>query len=217
MNHTNTDAIESPDEQVSTFAAKFSHDTMTPSATATLPTRFGDFRVLGFEHDNTEYAVLVRGDVAHQDNIPVRLHSECFTGDVMGSLRCDCRDQLELALETIGTNERGVVVYLPQEGRGIGLINKIKAYALQDQGMDTVEANHALGFPDDLRTYGCAAEILKALDVQSVELLSNNPSKRRGLEMHGMTVNRMRPIRTPTNPHNSDYISTKREKCGHLI
>jgi len=145
------------------------------------------------------------------------MHSECFTGDLMGSLRCDCRDQLEAALKYVGEAECGVVLYLPQEGRGIGLVNKIRSYALQDQGLDTVEANHALGFPDDLRRYDIAASILRTLGILSVRLLSNNPKKRDGLINGGLPVEDMIPLRIEPNEHNASYLWTKKLKSGHLL
>jgi len=188
-------------------------------AEAGLPTRFGDFRILAFtsDADDHEYGVAVRGDLRGADSVPVRLHSECFTGDVMGSLKCDCRDQLEASLAAIGSAERGAVIYLPQEGRGIGLANKIRAYALQDEGLDTVEANLALGFPDDLRRWDVAAAILHALEVQSVALLTNNPAKVAGLRRLGVDVRRQLPLRVLANPHNARYLQTKRLKSGHLL
>jgi GTP cyclohydrolase II len=182
------------------------------------PSRFGDFRLHGFEGaDGKEYIACVRGDLRGAQGVPVRLHSECFTGDVLGSYRCDCRDQLEAALTFLGRSDRGAVLYLPQEGRGIGLLNKIKAYALQDQGMDTVEANFALGFADDLRDYRLAAEMLRHLGVESVCLLTNNPKKVEGLERSGMSVEGVIPIRMTPNEHNSGYLETKRQKSGHLL
>jgi GTP cyclohydrolase II len=189
------------------------------AAGADLPTRAGAFRVLAFEDPagGPDYGVLVRGDVQGATNVPVRLHSECFTGDVMGSLRCDCRAQLELALDRIGSHDVGVVLYLPQEGRGIGLANKIRAYALQDSGMDTVDANLALGFEDDLRTYDRAAEIILALGISSVVLLSNNPRKAAGLSLHGVNVVGVEPLRTPATPENAQYLATKRSRSGHAL
>jgi GTP cyclohydrolase II len=188
------------------------------AAEAALPTRFGDFRVHAYaDAAGNEYGVIVKGKVKGGSDVPVRLHSECFTGDVMGSLRCDCRDQLEAALAFVGREPRGVVVYLPQEGRGIGLVNKIRAYALQDQGLDTVEANLALGFHDDQRNYDFAAEILKDLGIVSVQLLSNNPRKREGLERCGVPVSAVVPLRATPNVHNDRYLATKREKSGHLL
>jgi GTP cyclohydrolase II len=183
-----------------------------------LPSRFGEFRLVGFMGPNgEELMACVKGDVENARSVPVRMHSECFTGDVLGSYRCDCRDQLEAALTLIGRSERGAVLYLPQEGRGIGLLNKLKAYALQDQGMDTVEANHALGFEDDLRDYSLAAEMLHQLSVQSVCLLTNNPKKISGLQDHGIQVDGVIPIRMTPNEHNSRYLDTKRTKSGHLL
>jgi GTP cyclohydrolase II len=189
------------------------------AAEARLPSRYGDFRVLAFEglDDGEDYGVVVRGEIAGHEAVPVRLHSECFTGDVMGSLKCDCRDQLEAALTYIGQSERGAVLYLPQEGRGIGLANKIRAYALQDRGLDTVEANLALGFPDDLRRYDAAAEILRQLQVGSIALLTNNPNKVAGVARAGIRVAAQLPLRTAPNEHNSFYLDTKRAKSGHAL
>lgn len=192
---------------------------VTMESEAELPSRFGDFRIVAFRStlDDWETCAIVRGDLEGAEDVPVRLHSECFTGDIMGSLRCDCRDQLEAALEYVGQQERGAVVYLRQEGRGIGLVNKIRAYALQDEGLDTVEANLALGFRDDHRTYVEAAQMLQLLGVRSVQLLTNNPRKRSGLEDAGVPVVGRIPLRTATNPHNIDYLQTKRSKSGHLL
>jgi len=187
------------------------------AASARLPSRFGDFRVAAFECEDGEYGVVMRGELRGAEAVPVRLHSECFTGDVMGSLKCDCRDQLEAALRFIGRADRGAVVYLPQEGRGIGLANKIRAYALQDEGLDTVEANLALGFPDDLRRYDVAAEVLRQLGVRSIVLLTNNPTKRAGLTRAGIDVVGQIPLRSEPNPHNAHYLDTKRDKSGHLL
>jgi len=187
-------------------------------ASAWLPTRHGDFRIQGFvDEEGQEYAVLTRGDVADAEDVLVRLHSECFTGDVMGSLRCDCQEQLEASLRIIGRSERGVVVYLPHEGRGIGLLNKIRAYALQELGLDTVEANLALGFGSDLRTWEAAAAILRILQVRSVRLLTNNPDKIEGLASLGIRVTGRIPLRMKPTRHNRRYLDTKREKCGHLL
>ena len=189
------------------------------AAEATLPTRHGEFRILAFEHpaSGDDYGVLVRGELDGARRVPVRLHSECFTGDVMGSLRCDCRAQLEAALEYVAREPVGAVVYLPQEGRGIGLANKVRAYALQDEGLDTVEANHALGFPDDLRRYDVAAEILRMLGVVSARLMTNNPRKVAGLRMNGLDVEGLIPLRTASTSHNARYLDTKRSKSGHLL
>jgi GTP cyclohydrolase II len=167
--------------------------------------------------DGEELGAVVRGSVDGRTGVPVRLHSACFTGDLMGSLRCDCRDQLEAALTFVGRAERGVVLYLPQEGRGIGLVNKIRAYGLQEQGLDTVEANIALGFPDDLRDYDVAAAMLHALGIESVCLLTNNPRKVEGLRKYGVPVIGRIPLRTRSNEFNALYLETKRQKSGHLL
>ena len=187
-------------------------------AQARLPSRFGDFDVYAFESlvDGKEHTVIARGDLDGAEDLPVRIHSECFTGDVMGSLRCDCRDQLEAALRYVAHQERGAVVYMRQEGRGIGLVNKIRAYALQEQGMDTVEANHSLGFPDDLRTYDCAVEMLKFFGITKVKLLTNNPRKIGALESAGIEVERERH-QLAANPHNLRYLKTKARKSGHML
>jgi len=186
---------------------------------ADLPTQRGLFRVVVFRDKRTgrEHVAMVRGEVAGKEGVPVRLHSECLTSEVLGSLKCDCREQLEQALDLIAQTECGVVVYLRQEGRGIGLGNKIKAYALQAKGADTYEANRMLGFADDLRTYDLAAEVLRSLGVCSVDLITNNPLKIAGLVDEGIPVRRRIPSRTEHNPHNVGYLRTKRERSGHLI
>ncbi len=187
-------------------------------AEARLPTRYGTFRVTAFEaSDGQEYGAVVKGDVSGGEDVPVRLHSECFTGDVMGSVKCDCRDQLEAALEYLGDAERGAVVYLRQEGRGIGLANKIRAYALQDGGMDTVQANLALGFEDDQRRYDIAADILAELGIVSVQLLTNNPNKIAGLAKYGIEVTGRIPLQVATRPENAFYLATKAAKSGHML
>lgn len=188
-------------------------------AMAELPTRFGDFHIVAFENnrDGKEHIAITKGDVIGASNVPVRLHSECLTGDVMGSLRCDCRDQLEAALKKIGQMQRGVVLYLRQEGRGIGLINKIRAYSLQDQGLDTVEANLALGFRDDERDYAIAAHMLTALKIKSVELMTNNPKKIDQLRHYGIQVNGRIPHIMEPNKHNRSYLETKAAKSGHMM
>lgn len=188
------------------------------AAEARLPSRFGMFRVVGFESDDgKEHAAIVKGDVAGREDVPLRVHSECFTGDVMGSLKCDCRDQLEAALETIEERGIGVVLYLRQEGRGIGLANKIRAYALQDAGLDTVQANHALGFEDDLRRYDIAAGMIQELGIQSIQLITNNPNKVEGLETLGVEVTGRIPHKMKPNPFNAFYLETKKSKSGHLL
>lgn len=188
-------------------------------AEAKLPTRAGDFKIVAFSPtpDGKEHIAMVRGGVSGGDAVPVRIHSECLTGDVMGSFRCDCRDQLEAALDYMAQQERGIILYLRQEGRGIGLVNKLRAYVLQEQGLDTVDANHALGFDDDERDYRVAAEMLKALGVQSVKLLSNNPKKIAGLEQNGILVTERVQHQLPSNPYNHHYLKTKAEKSGHLL
>jgi GTP cyclohydrolase II len=188
-------------------------------AMAELPTRFGDFHIVAFENnrDGKEHVAITKGDVIGASNVPVRLHSECLTGDVMGSLRCDCRDQLEAALKKIGRMERGMVLYLRQEGRGIGLVNKIRAYSLQDEGLDTVEANLALGFRDDERDYAVAAHMLMSLKIESVQLMTNNPKKINQLTQYGIKVNGRIPHIMEPNDHNRFYLETKAIKSGHMI
>lgn len=188
-------------------------------AVADLPTRFGDFRIVAFwnNRDAKEHVAIVRGDILGAEDVPTRLHSECLTGDAIGSLRCDCRDQLETALEAVGALEKGLVLYLRQEGRGIGLINKVRAYALQDQGLDTVEANLALGFRDDERDYAIAAHMLMSLNVRSIQLMTNNPRKIEQLTQHGIRVSRRLSHVIPPSVHNRFYLETKRDRSGHYI
>ena len=188
-------------------------------ASTRLPTEFGEFTAIAYEatvYSRMHFA-LVMGDVAGDDAVMVRMHSECLTGDVFHSLRCDCGLQLAKALAIIQQAGRGVVVYLRQEGRGIGLHNKIRAYELQDQGKDTVEANQALGFKADLRDYGIGAQILVDLGLKNLRLLTNNPAKRAGLEGYGLSVVERVPLEVPSNPENHKYLSTKRDKLGHLL
>ena len=189
------------------------------AAIADLPSRHGHFQVVSFynHRDGKEHAAFVRGDVRNAEDVPVRLHSECLTGDAIGSLRCDCRDQLEAALNAIGQMDRGILLYLRQEGRGIGLTNKIRAYGLQDLGYDTVEANLALGFADDERDFGVAADMLRALEVKSVQVLTNNPRKVAQLENHNIRVAGRIPLVMAPNPYNEFYLRTKARKSGHLI
>lgn len=188
-------------------------------AVARLPTRFGDFRLVGFwnNRDGKEHVAMVHGDVVGAEDVAVRLHSECLTGDVMGSLRCDCRDQLAEGLRAIQREGRGVLLYLRQEGRGIGLLNKIRAYALQEQGLDTVEANQALGFRDDERDYAVAAHMVKSLGLRSVRVITNNPDKMAQLTRHGVVVSGRIPHVIPPNEHNRFYLETKAARSGHLI
>jgi GTP cyclohydrolase II len=186
-------------------------------ARAELPTSFGRFKIFGIEGNPGEEAVaLQHGRI--QKSVPlVRVHSQCLTGDVFTSQRCDCRAQLEFSLRKIAKQPAGIVLYLPQEGRGIGLINKLKAYELQDQGLDTVEANRRLGFAADSRDYEFAAEALKALGVRSVRLLSNNPDKVQQLEQSGIRVVERVPCRPPTSHHSRKYLRTKKAKLGHIL
>jgi GTP cyclohydrolase II len=188
-------------------------------AIADLPTRFGVFQIAAFwnNRDGKEHVAILRGDVRGAEEVPVRVHSECLTGDVLGSLRCDCRDQLTVSLRRISIEERGLVLYLRQEGRGIGLLNKIRAYGLQDRGLDTVEANEALGFRDDEREYSIAAHMLMSLKVRSVQLLTNNPRKVEELSRHGVRITRRLPHVIPPNEYNQFYLQTKAAKSGHYI
>jgi len=186
---------------------------------AQLPTRHGSLRIVSFHFGDpsAEHVAIVSGEVSHAGTIPVRIHSECLTGDVFGSLRCDCRDQLQQAIDRLAHDGPGVILYLRQEGRGIGLTNKVRAYALQDRGLDTVDANKALGFPDDTRDYAVAGEMLQALGVRSVDLLTNNPEKVAQLEMTGVEVRRRLSIQPPANEHNVGYLQTKARRSGHLL
>ena len=188
-------------------------------ATTRLPTEFGEYTAIAFEatvYSRMHFA-LVMGEVSGEEPVLVRMHSECLTGDVFHSLRCDCGSQLLKALAAIQKEGRGVVVYLRQEGRGIGLHNKLLAYELQDQGKDTVEANQALGFKADMRDYGIGAQILVDLGLRNLRLLTNNPAKRAGLEGYGLHVVERVPLEVPANPENRKYLSTKRDKLGHLL
>ena len=188
-------------------------------AETVLPTPFGEFKAVAFtnEMDNSEHLALVKGEIDPEKEILVRVHSECLTGDVFGSFRCDCGDQLKTALETIVQEGVGVVIYLRQEGRGIGFANKLKAYALQDKGLDTVEANEELGFEPDLRDYGVGAQILVALGVKKMRIMTNNPKKIIGLEGYDLTVTGRVPIEIPPRPENERYLLTKCEKLGHIM
>ena len=188
-------------------------------AEARLPSRYGDFRVLAFEcaEDGLDYGVMARGELFGAENVPVRLHSECFTGDVMGSLKCDCGPQLDAALRLMADSGWGILLYLRQEGRGIGLINKLRAYALQDQGYDTVDANLRLGFGIDERDFRVAARMLTLLGQLKVRLLTNNPAKVAGLEAAGVAVVDRVPHKMGENPHNSAYLATKRDRTGHKL
>jgi 3,4-dihydroxy 2-butanone 4-phosphate synthase / GTP cyclohydrolase II len=184
-----------------------------------MPTAYGEFKIVGFENKNTgeHHLAIIKGEKDDGKNVLVRVHSECFTGDVLGSLRCDCNNQLRTALQLIEKEGRGVVVYLRQEGRGIGLINKLKAYQLQDSGRDTVEANNDLGFEDDLRDYGIGAQILHSLGIKSVRLLTNNPRKIVGLEGYGIKILKRLPLQVESNQYNKKYLDTKKTRMGHFL
>ena len=186
-----------------------------------LPSQFGQFDIYGYRHtlDNTEHVAIVKGDPANfrDDAVMVRMHSECLTGDALGSLRCDCRMQLQAALKMIEDAGQGVVVYLRQEGRGIGLVNKLKAYSLQDMGLDTVEANERLGFPADLRDYGMGAQILMDLGIKKIRLITNNPRKIAGVKGYGLEVVDRVPLLIESNDFNSYYLATKAKKLGHML
>jgi 3,4-dihydroxy 2-butanone 4-phosphate synthase/GTP cyclohydrolase II len=200
---------------------------VTRVAEANLPTEFGPFRIIAYQSpiDDREHIALVKGDIGDDvegdveddDEVLVRMHSECLTGDVFGSLRCDCGSQLRAALQQVSEKGRGVIVYLKQEGRGIGLHNKIRAYELQDQGHDTVEANEALGFKPDLRDYGIGAQILLDLGLKKICLLTNNPRKIIGLEGYNLEITGREPLRVGRGEHNAGYLDTKRSKLGHLL
>ncbi|HZR99353.1 MAG TPA: bifunctional 3,4-dihydroxy-2-butanone-4-phosphate synthase/GTP cyclohydrolase II [Chloroflexota bacterium] len=192
---------------------------ITKLAQAPIPTEYGEFTLHVYESsvDRQHHVALVMGDVTSGEPPLVRVHSECLTGDVFGSRRCDCGDQLHTAMARIATEGRGVILYMRQEGRGIGLVNKIRAYELQDTGMDTVEANVHLGFPPDPRDYGIGAQILVDLGVRRMRLMTNNPTKRVGLEAFGLEIEDMEKLQTPVRPENQRYLLTKQEKMGHLL
>jgi len=184
-----------------------------------MPTRYGHFQLIAFREKNTsnEHLALVKGEWDKEEPLLVRVHSSCFTGDILGSLRCDCGDQLHSAMEQVEREGKGVILYMNQEGRGIGLLNKLKAYRLQESGMDTVDANLHLGFPMDKRDYGIGAQMLRYLGITKIRLLSNNPGKRAGLLGYGLEVVETVPIEVVPNPYNEKYLSTKRDRMGHTI
>lgn len=201
---------------------RVSEKLVSQSTVANLPTRFGDFRVIGYDvkHESQFPMAIVMGDLEAADTPPlIRMHSSCFTGDVLNSLRCDCGDQLHMALEMIAHEGTGAVVYLPQEGRGIGLPEKLRAYALQDSGMDTVEANHALGHKADMRDYGIGLQILKDLGLTQIRLLTNNPKKTEAFNLRGFDLEVVDQVALvpPVNEHNEKYLQTKRDKLGHRL
>ena len=196
------------------------HDKLVERVVTTrLPTAFGEFDVVGYRSlvDDKHHVAMVKGEVDGRQDVLVRVHSECLTGDVFHSLRCDCGEQLESALAMIEREGRGVLLYLAQEGRGIGLLNKLKAYNLQDKGLDTVDANLELGLPVDLRDYGIGAQILSDLGLSSIRILTNNPKKIRGLEGYGLSVTDQIPIQHAANPHNEAYLRAKRDRLGHSL
>ena len=191
---------------------------VSQAAEANLPTAYGDFRMVGFVNklNGEHHVALVKGEISVDDDVLVRVHSECLTGDAFHSLKCDCGEQLASALAAIEKEGKGILLYLRQEGRGIGLINKIKAYKLQEEGLDTEEANIALGFPSDMRDYGIGAQILSQLNVRKLRLMTNNPKKLIGIKGHGIEIVDRVPLIMDTNSHNEKYFKTKREKMGHL-
>jgi len=194
-------------------------DNLLLTSPARLPTRYGAFRIYAFQcpYTGEDHVALVRGQIAGRERVLLRLHSECVTGDVFGSERCDCGAQLDAALKKIGKAPRGVLLYLAQEGRGIGIANKIAAYHLQDHGLDTVDANRVLGFPADLRSYKCAACMLRVLGVKSVRLMTNNPAKIEQLESYGLRVVDRIPLQVPATAANIRYLRTKKSRLAHLL
>jgi 3,4-dihydroxy 2-butanone 4-phosphate synthase/GTP cyclohydrolase II len=184
-----------------------------------MPTRWGHFKLIAFKEKGSpnEHLALLKGDWKEGDAVLVRVHSSCFTGDILGSLRCDCGEQLHHAMQMVEEEGKGAILYMNQEGRGIGLVNKLKAYRLQEEGLDTVEANLHLGFQMDQRDYGVGAQILRYLNITKIRLISNNPKKRVGLQAYGLEIIENVPLKVQSNPHNEKYLQTKRDKLGHEI
>ncbi len=202
------------------IAYRYRHERLVQRvAEAKLPTPYGNFTVIAYKSqtDPAEHLAMVMGDVATEDPVLVRVHSQCLTGDVFHSLRCDCGEQIQIAMQNIEREGRGVILYMRQEGRGIGIHNKIKAYALQDEGLDTVEANLSLGFKADQRDYGVGAQILADLGIRNMRLMTNNPKKMSGLASYGLTITEQLPITTKPNQYNRRYLQTKQKKMGHLL
>ncbi|MFT9493954.1 bifunctional 3,4-dihydroxy-2-butanone-4-phosphate synthase/GTP cyclohydrolase II [Anaerosolibacter sp.] len=202
------------------IAYRRKHELLVEKVTeASMPTKYGDFRIVGYQNklNGEHHLALIKGDISDGNPVLVRVHSECLTGDAFGSMRCDCGDQYAAAMKAIDEEGRGVLLYMRQEGRGIGLINKLKAYALQDQGMDTVEANLALGFPEDMRDYGIGAQILFDLGIRRIRLMTNNPKKLSGLTGYGLEVVERVPIQMNHNERNAYYLQTKKAKLGHML
>jgi len=202
------------------IAYRMKHETLIEKIVeVNLPTKYGDFKLAAFRQTTTseEHLALIKGTWNKNEPIPVRVHSSCFTGDILGSLRCDCGDQLASAMKMIEKEGKGVVVYMNQEGRGIGLINKLKAYKLQEQGYDTLDANLELGFKGDSRDYGVGAQILKSVGVSKMKLLSNNPKKRTGLIGYGLEITEIISIQGKCNKHNAEYLKTKKKRMGHNL
>jgi 3,4-dihydroxy 2-butanone 4-phosphate synthase/GTP cyclohydrolase II len=198
---------------------KEEHLSVTKEAEAKLPTKYGDFKVLAFKEKNSEkcHLALIKGDITSDQPLLVRVHSECLTGDALGSRKCDCGEQYAAAMEMIEKEGRGILLYMRQEGRGIGLLNKLKAYALQDTGLDTVDANLALGFDDDMRDYKASADMLKILGIHNIKLVTNNPAKMEGLEKNNIEVVERLPIQMPLNKSDEFYLKTKKERMNHLL